>query len=1370
MKLSADRVTVTDPNLAEKLDENVVIGEAFAFLSSKCFEQPGLSWLARLFGKEKVHRNQILSLLSPELMELPGVSIAPGEVPQMHLSSITSDRDLYRNENDNVHLLVINALLPKGLATVNLFLNNQEYSEHSVDLDKNGAGQLVLRDLPVGDYKVKFPFDSDETACGFTVAEYKLVPLVASMVNKVSTGDDNLVVTLSLESFGQPVDGEVKINLLDRATLLSSHTAVAREGMLQVKFQLKGAGPHSLAVILAADPLKTASVPLTGSRAHERSRTIFSRLGTEVTGSLLPSQNSRPVRGIFIEEGTTGNAPLTLEKVDAKVAKLRANVALEQVLILAIDPTHPNKRPDAPDSKMIPHPAQVNQYYKRAEELFGEKKYAEALAIFARARDQLQLPHPYFAYFAACCHAKLEHTKEALAYLRLAFEDGWADIAHMAQDEDLEFVRDTNEFKELLNRGRKEFSFESVTPGQVLEVETTSALTILAIGTYVDGKPWEGWASVVNPEEVSVEIKVAELCEPGKTVVIGIDTPGTNGATIYAIVKDARLLSSDTPVSRLAARIKSATEEFAKELNVHFPTAKLDTSIMRRKAATMPMLTLGAGSTDVGWGAPPGRRGWSENDDLPPAAAPSWGSAAGMDVQYRALPGQAQAAGGGGDDSMFRSLAAPSPMAPSALYGMADLAMSTVFEPAAAGDNVAVLDSDKAPKPTPKGTDDSPTVLYAGFVPLPKGSCTTELAVKLPDKFSDYLVDVFVIAEGKWARTEHRFTAARDPFADLTVPVFAAVGEQTYGQLTVGSRSKTVTVKLSRNGEAVEMLKAGAKHDSSDTISGAPQVLTFLCPPGDYEAVLEDEKGKELYKYCARVSEPGKLKRKVRALKLLEAGQSISIPQGPTVGGDSGKSGEQAIDWHETITGLSLLPGLDTSFEFLTEATASYAHCCCEQTAAKLLSACTMYMFASSGVGGGSGRGDGGRGRDGGSGGTGGGDDAKRRRAESIIDAGIRREESMWLRGQGFKGYPEMPNTPDMYVGPRASKYLWNVAFLKNSNQPMSKALSDNIEKALMMARDTAKAYKYDWPPKNISSCEDAYAVMRFTGIGTDGTVGSNGNEEGDSEEKAKAVQKAVDYVRSKVTAKGVKEFIASHGWHPVFGRQVLARTEAAYAAACLLRGGSGKDKSLAIELSNLVIGALNEQKMLYSTVDSVAAIALMSELENAKVTGGGIVEIDGEKMSVKEALEQKLDFKTLKVVEGVASVEVAKEIMEDWSKFSANVPMRLSLQKDGQPAKSFTSGDSVDLHVVLEDGYKDGDLLWVCLPDALSRIVGGGQVKLFSIDFKGKSEVRISLAATGITTGADGTGSQKYAVCVRNMFNEERAGSPGMLEVTVRR
>jgi hypothetical protein len=92
-----------------------------------------------------------------------------------------------------------------------------------------------------------------------------------------------------------------------------------------------------------------------------------------------------------------------------------------------------------------------------------------------------------------------------------------------------------------------------------------------------------------------------------------------------------------------------------------------------------------------------------------------------------------------------------------------------------------------------------------------------------------------------------------------------------------------------------------------------------------------------------------------------------------------------------------------------------------------------------------------------------------------------------------------------------------------------------------------------------------------------------------------------------------------------------------------------------------------------------------------------------------------------------------------------------------------------VSLRVRLESGYKDGDLVWVCLPDALSRILGGGQVKRFSVDFEGRDEVVISLAATSVTVDRQGgIGPQRFAVCVRNMFEEERTGNPGLLDVTV--
>ena len=96
-------------------------------------------------------------------------------------------------------------------------------------------------------------------------------------------------------------------------------------------------------------------------------------------------------------------------------------------------------------------------------------------------------------------------------------------------------------------------------------------------------------------------------------------------------------------------------------------------------------------------------------------------------------------------------------------------------------------------------------------------------------------------------------------------------------------------------------------------------------------------------------------------------------------------------------------------------------------------------------------------------------------------------------------------------------------------------------------------------------------------------------------------------------------------------------------------------------------------------------------------------------------------------------------------------------------------AGDAVDLVIQLADGYEPGDLAWVCLPASLSRIVGGGQVKLFALDFEGRDVLSIPLATTAPSIDRQGhPAPQHFAVWVRNMFSEERVGNPGLQSVTV--
>src|SRR5262249_53983484 len=156
---------------------------------------------------------------------------------------------------------------------------------------------------------------------------------------------------------------------------------------------LSGEGPHAVNVQLESDPSRTATLPLAGSRAAERSLTLLSTLGAEVTGSLLPGEGSVPVRGLHLRKGAAGDAPFHLERVDASRARLTASVAAGPVCVVAVD---------------------------------------------------------------------------------------------------------------LLGRGeRREVRQGSVTPGQVLEVEVPGPAGLVAVGAYVGGVPWEGWAVMLHPDRLT---------------------------------------------------------------------------------------------------------------------------------------------------------------------------------------------------------------------------------------------------------------------------------------------------------------------------------------------------------------------------------------------------------------------------------------------------------------------------------------------------------------------------------------------------------------------------------------------------------------------------------------------------------------------------------------------------------------------------------------------------------------------------------------------------------------------------------------------------------------------------------------------------
>ena len=1322
------RASITDAALATKF-EDVILGKAFAFFERSAFRKPGFSWVQQLLGGAT--RPRVVSLLSRDAAVLPGASVPALTLGGAALANVTCDKALYREGRDEVHLLALDPFAPDTEAVLEIRANGSDFSKRKVRLDARGVTALTLRDLPPGAYEIRFRgAPAEAPACSFTVAVYKLAPLVAQLVNRSLEGE-KLTVELRLESFGAAVDGKVQLELTDNGQRVATVTADAKDGLVTATLRLTGRGPHAIQAQMVADPGRTATVPIVGSRIEERSRTVFSTLGAEVTGALLPSPGATEVRGIYLEEGAMRSSPFRLDRVDAKRARLRAATKVETARVVVLDPRVPSKREGAVDVATAPHPASGDERYRRAEVLCKEGKWEEGLALFQDARAAIEGPaHPNYAYWIACALARLGRSEAACAELDNAIRDGWTDFALLASDEDLASLRGNPVYEARSGGGAMEVVFDDVAAGETIELDVPSPMAVLAIGAFVNGAPWEGWAAVIAPPAVAPRVEVPRAAAPGDHATIHVETGAGDAASVYVVVKDARLLSPDTPQSRLAGGIKAFVERASKALAIGTPTEKLSSLAARMPPigafgppppfqgyapppppmagfGPPPMEGFGPPPPAVAFGGPPPGQGFGPPPGGfgPPPPSPGFGPPGGFGPPPPS-PGFGPPGGFGPPPPPPGGFAPPPPLAarpaaPSSAGFAPPPAVASAAPAAAPAPRTGAPPPQGAPAPAPgpgpyrapiaapPPSLEEPEVLFAGLVTTQDGRGS--ITLRLGPDFADYLVEAFVTTGADWAPVEARFRAEKETFVSLDVPAFVHAQDGAIGRVHVGSRDGG-RVTVTRDGAEVPLLFFGKPLTAGAEVPAGRAEVSFIAGPGLYEARIDA--GGASDRMAKRVDEPGKIRRLARGVRLLEAGQSVSRKSDPS------------------IVRLRVLPGLDRPFRALVDATADYGHACCEQTAAKLLSACAMYALADT--------------------------PHRRDRAEAIIVAGVQREARMWLRGNGFKMYPESSPHPDTYWGPKAARYLYNLALLADLRP--SRALGAAIDEGLSMARDAAAAYRIEWPPRRPASCEDSYAALRFGG----------------------GVGDALAAVRRlAASAKGM--LAAGSG-------AVTMRAETAYAAAVLLSGGTAQERTLAVTLTNLVTAQIGPEGRLYSTVDSVAAIALMSELTRAGILGDGSgVELDGRRATLAEALKWKEEIGEVKSVSGMTAVEVTRLVTDDWDRFDSALPIKVAIEKEGRPTRRLNALDAVDLVVTLESGYKPGDLCWVCLPDALSRVVGGGQVKSFAVDFEGKNEVRIPLAATGITVNKRGEPAPSfYAVCVRNMFEEERGGNPGMLDITV--
>ena len=194
--------------------------------------------------------------------------------------------------------------------------------------------------------------------------------------------------------------------------------------------------------------------------------------------------------GIYLQQGEGKGPPFEVIEAGGRLS-LRALAEVSQCSLLLLDPSFPARRSDALEPAQVQHPAQYDSLYQACDRLFQGGQYAEASAALKHARERQRPPHPYYAYNIACCEALLGRKEKAVSWLRTAIRDGFSDLEHLREDNDLAALRGEKTFEALLSGGKIQLRFEEVKPGDVLALPTFSGAILL--GAYVDGIAWEGW-------------------------------------------------------------------------------------------------------------------------------------------------------------------------------------------------------------------------------------------------------------------------------------------------------------------------------------------------------------------------------------------------------------------------------------------------------------------------------------------------------------------------------------------------------------------------------------------------------------------------------------------------------------------------------------------------------------------------------------------------------------------------------------------------------------------------------------------------------------------------------------------------------------
>jgi hypothetical protein len=1356
-------------------EPGLLAGQHFLFVQQP-LESAGaqLRWLAERGGGGRTVP------LWGRTYELDGATIRGPDVEPLTLAAVATDKDVYREGDDAAAIVVVDPARPDEEVTLDVTLSGRPFRRLAVHLDWNGMAVRMLHDLVAGKYEVRA---GDGATTSFEVAGYSLAPMAASARETVLTGE-GLACTLDLTSLAKPVSGRVRVVVMQDGKPVHGPVVLESiDGVLQASFPLDGEGPFVAHVAGVDDPGLEAQIPLRGTARKERERTWLARLGAELAASVLKLEGGQACRGLWIREEGRNNAPVQLAQAVAEVGRLEARELLHDVVLTVV---HPGERRIAHRAVGALEPGQVVEFGVQPPFSFaliggfaGDRPWEGTAGVLAPADVGLELDLPAKAaprttlpvtirtgrprgessVFLVVRDARLKPMDHPLTRLGAELKD--AIETHQALKPDIQERRPDFRARRLyaaspaasraprhvppwaVGAGRMKIGELLVAAGSVTAAQVDEALR----RQKQTGK---------RLGQILIEMRVATERDVTEALSWQLDVPFIDLASYIIDPAIARLIPEHIaqrhqmiPINKVGDRLTIAMVD---PLNVlAIDDVQLMTGLSARRVIAPPtdlqkalQDTYGAQSKlDQVFGELDsidmdadkvddldsfGELG--ENDapiirlvNLIFTQAASEGVDA-IDIEPGDRQCQVWYHGAGGRRVAMQPPAKSHGVILGRIKAMAriDASIRNVAQDGVirikTGDREMDISVRTVPGPFGETVHMRIGPAVGAAPPRPARASGVPARDRFPEVVFAGLVHVrgqatvpVALGDALGLLEVDAFALHQGDWEGVTRPV--EVASETFGELTVPAFVHPDDRVQGR----LDAGWASAPVEISLTRDGQPVLLAGR--EGAFDPARVTAPGRETlsfplspgrYECVVRETATGRTDRTARdvappgTFRGLARTVRVLMPGAPPL------SAEDA-----GALFLRVLPGPTGTFREVCEVTAGFEHLCCEQTAAKIMAAFGAYLVSDS--------------------------DRERQRLESIVQAGVERERLLWLRGKGLRLY-EHDDRPSSTWGRVAVERLLALPVLAEQ-RGLPPTLRDALAALDEIARDCARPYDVELAPTQVRSSFDAYRGL-VAGSMTATVVARE--------------------ARGRARAAGGGGARGGHG-------EVLERVEACHAAAALLRIGNSDTLTEALAIVDRIGRQRAANGGFYSTHDSAAAIWMLHELSRLALLGGAAarVRVDGKPLRIEEASRLE-EIGTLSAIDAPVLVEVGELREEDWTRFRGNAPVCVRLARaagDGPLAP----GDRAQLELSLEE-YRDGDLAHVCLPPALARVHGGGRMQSFTVDFAGSASVSVPVAVVGGGTTAPGDphrqGRQHYFACVRNMFEAERIGNPGVLEVAL--